>query len=335
MLILPDLVLETVIRDGLELVRRKPEMLERIFGTLTNDNLQMKYGEAEINRIKEWIENKEIAVVQAFSQVTTNMPCVSIQLLAEDEDIPLATLDDYSGQEEETFDECGEETPIVIPSLTASSFDAVDSRLNFADGVDLSAIHPNLIVRDIDGNDFIVLSPISEEAGDQFITIDYDASDPEQTPPNITQPLEVISSINSHIYELNSTREQSRLLLGIHTEERLTTVYLFNLIKWVILARKADLEANCLELSTYNASDFTRNEAFAGDIVFSRYMTFKSMLEHEWRADEIDQIDWAEVVAEVQNNEDLAEATGQAYCNNEHLDLDDKTIRIKESNEDE
>jgi len=331
MIILPDLVLETIIRDGLELVRRKPSILEQIFGSLTADNLQMKYGQAEINRIKRWVREDEVAIVQAFSQVNTNLPCVSIQLLAEDEDLGHAVLSDYAAQEIVMFDDdaCAVRPPPITESLIATAFDPALNRLTIPDSQDLEPIRPRLILVDTDGNEFEITSPISEIEGDQFITIEFDAD--TQTAPNISEPFTVQSSINSTLYEINSTREQSRLLLGIHTEERLATIYLFTLIKFFITSRKRDLENNCLELSTYNASDFTRNQEFS-EPVFSRFLTFRSMVENEWRDGEaVPQIDWTEIVANVQNNTLVALDQGideEDLCVNEHLELTDKTIQI-------
>lgn len=327
MLILPDLILETVIRDGLELVRREPQRLERIFGTMEGKSLQTKYGKKELNSIIKWIDNNEISIVQSFSHVNTNLPSISIQLMSDDEAIGYTSLGDYKRQETVKYDECdpnSKQVAVIIEEVTPTGYCPMSKLINIDDSVDLSTIHPNLIFKDTAGNEFNI-EAISDIPGDQFLILcpKSDVADPD-----ITGPGSIISSINSSVYEVKGTIENSTLMVGVHTKERLATIYLFNILKYFFLARKEELEANCINLSTFSGSDFSRN-LDVNEPVFHRFFQFKSVLEQEWRGDELDQIDWFNLKTIVQDQDPISK------LDNEDLDLENSTIQVKVLGEDD
>src|SRR5271165_3186823 len=92
---LPDLIVESILRDGLNNARRDSSVLMDVFGDLTLPFAQKKYGIPEIDKINKLIQNREVAIVHSFNLVPANLPCISIQLADDRESEPRAHLGNY------------------------------------------------------------------------------------------------------------------------------------------------------------------------------------------------------------------------------------------------
>lgn len=87
-----DFIMESILLDGLDWFRNDPEAKNFVFGHL----LAMgKYGQAKVNEISSYINKYEIAVVQSFALVQTDVPSISIQLLDGGEKLEWAGLNDH------------------------------------------------------------------------------------------------------------------------------------------------------------------------------------------------------------------------------------------------
>ena len=102
---LPDLVIESVLREGLEAIKANPSgFISTIFDfTGLGDTVSAKYA-TEISKLETLLEEAEIAVVHSFSEVQTKVPCISIQLSSDIEDRTLTMLEDFGGLDEDDFD---------------------------------------------------------------------------------------------------------------------------------------------------------------------------------------------------------------------------------------
>ena len=175
-IVLPDLIVQSIIRDGLEYIWDNLDVLDEIFEPLTNSNnpdINKKYGESEIEKIKNFLKKKKIHVNLSFAQKDVSLPAISIQLLNETEH-------------------------------------------NSASGNQV-AIFEDFEYTDEDGN------------------------------------------------KMYGSRETQTIMILTETEERLLTVYLYNIVKFIILHSRPELMKRGFELSTYSGQDLTLQDQYRGD----------------------------------------------------------------------
>lgn len=91
-----DFLLETILKAGLEWFRTDPLAPGYVFGHLKSPYLA-KYGQPKIDEIAAYIIKYDIKIVQSFSLIATNVPCISIQLLDAGEMTERAGLADFQG----------------------------------------------------------------------------------------------------------------------------------------------------------------------------------------------------------------------------------------------
>lgn len=293
--ILSDLVIESIIRDGLDNLRRDETIVDDVFQNLTRVFAKSKYGQREIAKIKKHFIDNEVKVVHSFGDVKANMPCISIQLIDNPEDTKLARMDDFEDDVRTDITDPAELADLIVESnITIDSYDAQSGIVYIDDSADLSDVHRNLILEDIDGNEFNILGGVDNTNGSKKVLIE-----PNQEILNISGPALIKSSLNFTQNELRGTTEWDNLLLGVHTKEALTTKYLYTLVKYFLLSRKLDMMKRGIELSTYSGSDFNRNMEYAGDKVYTRFLTMKGKVEHTWSSDKVDLIDDIQIEVKV------------------------------------
>ncbi len=300
-----DLIIESVIRDGMEAVRRDETIVDDIFGDLSSrlgPLMSSKYGDKEIRKIKEYFQENEVSVVHSFAQVPSNLPCVSIQLIDNTEKTARtatggAYLDDFVEDVQEDITDSEELAALVIQSsISIDSYDSTSGIIKISDATDLAAVHVNNIFEDIDGSEFPIVGGIVEDAGSKQVMI---APGSEL---NIVGPALIKSAINFKQFERRGNQEDERMLMGIHTQDRLITIYLYILVKYILSARKKDIIDRGFQLSTFSGSDFTRNEEYKGDVVFSRYLTLSGFVQNDWASDKVIPIDIVEVAVKVEKD---------------------------------
>lgn len=307
-----DLVLESVLREGLTALRKDPEIMDDIFSRLI-DLFPKKYGQKEINRIKEFILNKEIYVVHAFTQVVGSLPCISIQLMDDTEDKNLAYLGDFAGDIQEALDEQELLEFVKVNPVVPLSYDPLTGVLNIDDGIDLENVNPGYIYVDYSGSEYEIIGGINNLPGAKKVTLK------KRQNVDLASSGSIKSPINTKQYEHQGVHHMERLILGIHTEERLLTRYIYIIVKYILLARKLDLIRRHFKLATLSGSDFTRNMDY-GEPVFSRYLTVTGLAPSEWRADQVQPVD----------NIDLSVLVNKDIADTEDLGLKDSTVRVSD-----
>lgn len=76
-----DIVLRTAIMAALDDIRANPWLLDFCFQSLRHDVLTRKeYGEGEMQELKDWVLNNEIAVVMAHNLNNVRQPAISIEV---------------------------------------------------------------------------------------------------------------------------------------------------------------------------------------------------------------------------------------------------------------
>ena len=287
---MPDLICESILRDGFEVCRRYPYVIDDVFGELTRPFAEKKYGVPELEKIKKIIMNKEVSIVHSFNLVAANLPCISIQLSDDRESTERAHMGNYRGLLTVPYS-----TPeqiaqtIQVPAFTAISYNAVTGALAVPDSVNLFAIHLGLIVHDSTGASFPILGGIINDLGAKQVMISTDCV------IDIANPIDIRTTLDYDMYRQNGNVEEVQLILGIHTKEALLTKYLYTLVKYFMISRKNDLIRRGLQLNTYTGSDFNRNVEYVGDVVYTRFFHVIGTVQHSWRADKVHLIDSIDV----------------------------------------
>jgi len=313
--ILPDLVIESVLRAGLDNIQANPDLIDDIFGTLESSYISTKYGTAELARIKAKLVN-DVSVVHSFHEVEAKAPCISIQLMQDGEDVKMATLDDFHGDLEEDITDPGELAALeIISDFTPTGYDTTQKIVSVDDSVDLSLVYANLVFEDVDLDEFVITGGIDNTPGQKQFRINGN------TTPNIAGLCNIKSGLDYTLTEVRGVFSNVQILLGIHSKEPLFTKYLYILIKYFILSSKKELNERCFITTSYQGSDFTRNFEYGADLVYTRFLTITGRVEDSWKTDVIPQID--SVATSIYVDRDVADTAT--------LGLTDSTIQVDDT----
>lgn len=314
--VLADLVIESVIRDGMTAVRNDPSIIDDVFSDMKRSFLAKKYGERELNKLKELFQKKEVSIVHAFHLVTSNVPCISIQLVDDTEDRDKAHLDDFEDDVRTPITDPEELADLVrVSPVLALDYDPLSGIVTIDDSVNLDSVYVHMIFEDAAGAEYEILGGIDNTPGQKKLLLDKNLTDLD-----ISGPCQIKSSINFKQHEKRGTVETERILLGIHTKEPLLTKYLYILVKYFLLSRKKDLIDRDFQLSTFSGSDFTRNLDYGADAVFTRFLTVTGMIQNSWTSDKVTPIDHVDVQVLVEKDQ----------AGNAELGLENSTVQVQE-----
>lgn len=294
---LPDLIIESIIRDGIEFLKANPDRVDDIFKPLTRIYNQRKYGQAEINKIKTMLATKNIAVVHSFHEAASKSPCYSIQLGTESEAKERAHLSDFEEDKQLDLDAEELEQYEKINPLTPTAYDPVTGKVSVPDSANMSLAHPKYIYVDGSGEEFELRPGISNVTGNKFFFIE------KQADVNIADPGLIKSFISYSQHEVKGDSSAVNMLIGVHSKDALLTKYLYIILKYIFKSRKDDLIKRGFINSTFQGSDFTRDLRYEGDMVFTRFFTLSGQVDDTWRSDDVELIDSVEIDATMCDDE--------------------------------
>jgi hypothetical protein len=289
-IVLPDLLIETTIRDGLAYLKKKPSVIDDIFGEMLKGYASRKYGQTEINRIKTLIASKNIAVVHSFAEAEAKSPCFSIQLGAESEAKERAHLSDHEYDIQEAITDSAALAALVkVSNLIPTAYDPISGKVSVSDSVDMTPVHPAYIYKDGDGNEFELKPGISNVPGNKFFFIDKFKT------PNIGVAGLIKSFLDMTQHEAKGDVSAVNILIGCHSKEALLTKYLYVILKYIMKSRKRDLIQRGFTNSSFQGSDFTKDIKYEGDQIYTRFFTASGQVEDAWSSDDVELIDSIEI----------------------------------------
>ena len=97
MFVMADVALQRIIEIGLENLKADNTSFNDIFGTYLEPEMSADYGQAYIDKIRDWFADVKLPVVQSFALNTTQHPCFSIHLASTSEDEAKAAMGDHFG----------------------------------------------------------------------------------------------------------------------------------------------------------------------------------------------------------------------------------------------
>lgn len=289
--LMPELILESLIRDGLQNLKDDPKIIDDVFAQLTRNYNNRKYGQAEITKIKAMVQ-KEVSVVYTYSQVDSRVPCISIMVGSDTESKARDHIGDYyDGETEQITDTDELQTLHRVDDLQAVSYNPLTGQIQIDNGSDLSEVYKGMIFVDAEGNEFDLLAGINNLTDQKMITIQ------KQAEVSLSGPVEmhIKSSLDYRQFEVKGVTADVSLVLGVHTKDVLSTKYLYILLKYIVLSRKFDMIKRGLYLATYSGSDFNRDSEYVADMVYTRFLTVTGKVDDTWRSDQVILIDNVEV----------------------------------------
>jgi hypothetical protein len=290
--IIPELIVESLIRDGLLNIKTKPEIIDDIFSQLTK-GYNRKYGTAELEKIKAFVQ-KDFAVVYSYSQVDHQKNTISIMVGSDNEDKGRDSIGDYREPlTVQIADPVALAALVKVDDIEVLSYDPTTGKITVADTTDLSEVYRGLIFVDNEDNEFPIIGGINNEPGDKSFFIQKQAEIVTDDPTS-----SIKSSLDYEQYEVKGITSDVTLVLGVHSKDVLTTKYMYVLLKYFLVSRKADMVKRGLIVSTLSGSDFHRDSQFAGDQVYVRFLTITGKVEDLWRSDQVQLIDNIEIDCE-------------------------------------
>lgn len=282
--ILPELIIESVIRDGLLAVKAKPEIIDSVFNQLNRVYNQNKYT-GEIAKIKAFVQ-RDIPVVFSYGEVDQHPNCFSIMIGLDDEDKKRAHLsDDYGTTEETITDEEELEALVKVSNVIVQSYDPISGKLQFDPATDLTDVYRYMIFKDGSDIEHEIITAISNEPGDKFVFIKPNSD------VNVVDPGLIKSSLGTKITEMKGVTGDEKIVVGTHSKDALSAKYLYILLKYFIISRKHDIIQRGLYVSSYSGSDFNRDSDFQADKVYTRFLTISGKIDDTWRQDLVEIID--------------------------------------------
>lgn len=312
---MPDLIIESILKDGLNNVRRDESILDDVFEDFTRAYATKKYGPSEIEKIRQIIQNKDVALIHAFSLAPAHTNSISIQLVNDRESVDRAHMGNFVSNITVPITKPDDLAALVkVSSFQPDAYNPLTGVIAIPDSVNLAPVYANLLFVDSTGAEFPILGGIINELGEKQIIIAKGAD------VSLANGAEIKSSLNFEVYQKHGTVEDQEVLLGIHTKDALLTKYLYILTKYFILSRKKDMISRGFILSTYTGSDFTRDLQYEGDVVYTRFLSLTGTVQHQWRSDKTQLIDSVNVNLKIPKDR----------LGNEALNREDQTIQVKE-----
>ena len=265
-----DVILRTAVVAALADLRKNSWLLEYAFASLPKDELTMKdYGERSVSAAKDWFLKTKIPVVMVPRLNDAQVPCISIELLSSEEaevtlgDVHFCPTEDNNSS-----------WPALTSSFNPVNYSAATGIMVAPQSIqDEVVIVPGMVVVDNIGKIHEILDVFDDGSFilEQGTVADFKASTIRGSRPALVTQLESV------IY-----REQYRL--GVHVgSEPVYLTWLHSIVCFALLRYKqALLEARGLERTVFSSSDFSRNEGFESELVFSRYISMTGFVRHMW-----------------------------------------------------
>lgn len=265
-----DILIRTGILAAIADMRANPNLLDYVFANLLRDELTFKeYGAAEGTRAKEWFLRTEIPVFLNVRLDEVKLPCVSIALGNSTE--AENTLGDVHYVPNEV---ASGSTRLLAGPFTPVAYDPATGTVTMPASIGSTLlISTDMVVQDKAGRKYpilelLTLNSFKIQAG---VVADLVGA--------------TIRTSNSGVgAQVESLAFRETYIIGCHANnEPVYLTYLHSIITFALLRYKQILfEGRGFERSTISSSDFSKNEAFGVENVYSRFITITGFVRNYW-----------------------------------------------------
>lgn len=288
--VLSDLVVESVIRDGLASIRDDDSRLEDLFENYNATYLKDTMGWQAINQVKDFIKTNQVNIVQSFIQAPSALPCFSIQLAQASEDRNRAVLSDNVGSEITIEDS------EVLVSMTPTSYDSNTGILFVPGSTDLSDISVGMMFQDTTGTVYEIEGGIIDTVPKQ-INIGVGES------PSIAGICSIVSNLDFSRNNINMIPINENIQIGVHSKDAATTKILYYILIYIFQIKRDSFIKRGLTLTAFSASDFGRESNFLPENTYSRFVTLNAITRLYYKSKTDDLADNIGIIVRVPKDE--------------------------------
>ena len=285
-----DLELQSIIQLGFDTIREDPTLLDKIFAHLNEPHLATKFGDKEIDKIKQWIDENDVPVVLAWALQAAKAPQISIHLSQSQEDVENAFIGDHSG-----FTREGQIQRTIIEEFVPLSLDVPNNTITVPSTTDLTLARPAHIL--VDGK---------QPVGEQYEIVDIRGNEIEFNLLGAAfepRKAKIVSFINEKVLRRGEAYFRENIDIGLHGHgDQNTVLWMYSIVRWTLLRFRPELENRCMDISTFAASDFKKDNQYLGENIFTRWIRFTARTRVTWDEDPQPQIDT--IIATVEVPED-------------------------------
>lgn len=265
-----DVIVRTAIIAAIQDLRANPWKLDYVFASLPKDELTAKsYGEKDIAQAKKWFLATEIPVMMLPRIDHGKLPAISIKLLESSESE--VTLGDvhYLEKEDAELD-----WPALSDPFTPTTYDQATGNMALPDSVlEHLIVVPGMKVVDYTGQAHEILDILDDGR------IQLAAGTVADFSNAVIKGSRPVANVT-----LESAWYKETYQVGVHVSgEPIFLTWLHSIATFILLHFKEDLlEARGFERSSFNSSDFDREEMSEGEFAYTRYITLTGNVRQYW-----------------------------------------------------
>lgn len=265
-----DVILRSAIVAALADIRANPWLLEYIFASLPRDETTWKdYGEKSVQRAKDWFLKTEIPVSMVPRIDEGRWPRITISL----------------SDSQETENTLGDIHYEPVEYMSTGDWPALTEKFNPAYDPQIGKITPPESIRTSlqVAPEMFVIDNVGREHVIQKVDTDSSFYIAAGTIVDLRNC--VIKGVRPQTaVHLESAVFRETYHIGIHVgQEPVYLTWLHSIVSFALLRyREALLEARGLERTAIVSSDFSKNDTFEGELVFSRYITLTGFVRNYW-----------------------------------------------------
>lgn len=255
-------------------VRANPWVLDYIFASLLEDDLTKKvYGKKSVETMKRWIAKTDIPVFVNTRLDSARIPCVTINLIESQE-----TDNTHGDVHHDPTMEDSSSWPALTRPFNPIKWTSSTGELVLPPEInEQTYVFPEMNVQDRNGQLHSILEVYED---DEQRTVAVLA---EGTIADFTGSVLKSKSAPTLIH-LESAMFRETYLIGCHVNgESFQLTALHSFVTFVLLRyREAYLEARGFEVSSFSSTDFSKNQAFDPEQVWSRYLSLTGKVRNVW-----------------------------------------------------
>ena len=256
-IVLPEIVLEGVLRESFKELRDDLSKLDDWFATYTDFYLEDQYGQKSIDQIKTFVKDNALPIMMSYEDLAEKIPCITLSILNFDEIQEEAFLGDYG------FTVDANSTPTtIISGITFDSYDVVSGWFTLPNTTNISMLTTGNLLTGADGTTFPIVS-IIDESGRKMLNLGAGSLIP-------AQPCAVVANLNFDRSRYLTVPVTHRILLSVHTKDAWMTKNLHYILVFFLLSAKQKLTNRNLLLTSWTASDFSSDLIKLPELVYSR-----------------------------------------------------------------
>jgi hypothetical protein len=274
-----DLHLKYVIELGFKTIRANPDrFIKDIFGNAQLEPHAAIYGNRMIEMVKNWFMKTDVPVVLGFDLTEAKFPAVTIVLQGASPAMPM--LGDYMGHEWE--DVPSQEREVLVPKFVPeSATETSEGALMITPPANMpleqkELFLPGLTVRDNKNKEY----PLSLDDNGNILILEKNSPLSEI---DLTE-LEVISPYMDARYSRGAMIYDEQAVVGVHGHSnRNEGLWLYYIVMWILLRSRPILAATFgMELSFPSASDFSKDDSFADNNIWRRFISVSTKTTWTW-----------------------------------------------------